>query len=207
MAGIRRTGGMKKKHKEILDKAAVLFKEKGYKGVTMDDIGRALGISKLSLYYYFESKEDIIYYITEKGHNIVLQGLKRIAISKDPPETKLRKAIINYIDTVLCESTWDIIFFRQEYHLAPENRNRLIKKRDQYDKLFRGIIAEGIKKGVFIDCDPKMINFVLMGSLGSVAFWYSPKGPLTPEQIGNFFADVLTRALLRKPSGDGINIA
>ena len=206
MPRIRRSGKMNTKHREILDKAAVLFKEKGYKGVTMDDIGKALGMSKLSLYYYFESKEDIIYYISEKGHNEVLYDLKQVAKSEDSPDAKLQQAIKNYINTILHESTWDIIFFRQEYHLSPENRKKLIKKRSQYDQLFRGIIAEGIKQGVFIDCDPKLINFVIMGSLGSVAFWYSPKGPLTPEQIGNYYADVLVRALLCKQTKDAITI-
>jgi len=199
MPGIRRVGRKKERFEEILRQAASLFREKGYHGVTMDDIAEGLGVSKLSIYYYFESKESILYNINDLAHTKTLKNLKGIVNSEDPPETKLRLAIKNHINVLLAELSPATAALREEHSLLPENRNKLIKKRDQYDRMIRGIISEGIEKGVFIECDPKMAWFIIVGAVSHILNWYSPEGPLTKEQIGDFFAEFLIRMLLPTP--------
>jgi AcrR family transcriptional regulator len=46
--------------KQIMQKAETMFKRLGIKSVSMDDIARELGISKKTLYQYFENKEDLL---------------------------------------------------------------------------------------------------------------------------------------------------
>lgn len=60
---------------KILDRCERLFLRYGIKSVTMDDVSRELGISKKTLYQYFENKEELVYKITmnhftNQNHNI-----------------------------------------------------------------------------------------------------------------------------------------
>ncbi len=50
---------------EILDYATEIFAEKGYEGASMRDLSRLSGISLAGLYYYFESKEKLLYFIQQ----------------------------------------------------------------------------------------------------------------------------------------------
>jgi len=57
----------------ILTAAEKLFSEKGYAQTTIDDISKASEYSRRTLYAYYESKEDILHHIIEKG----LRSLKK----------------------------------------------------------------------------------------------------------------------------------
>ena len=50
--------------KRIVEQAKNLFKARGIRGVTMDDIARELGMSKKTLYQYFKNKADIVHHVT-----------------------------------------------------------------------------------------------------------------------------------------------
>ena len=52
------SGGTRRE--EILDAAAGLFADRGYHGVSIDDIGAAVGMSGPGIYRHFASKEDIL---------------------------------------------------------------------------------------------------------------------------------------------------
>ena len=75
---------------EILDAAAVVFSEKGYRAARIEDIAAGVGILKGSLYYYIESKEDLLYALTVGGHTKGLATIEedddtRACRPRDPP--------------------------------------------------------------------------------------------------------------------------
>ena len=75
---------------EILDYATEVFAEKGYEGASMRDLSRLSGISLAGLYYYFESKEKLLYFIQQHTFNTIIERLRqRLATSSDP-ETRIR---------------------------------------------------------------------------------------------------------------------
>lgn len=56
---------MEEKRTEILERASVVFMKNGIRSVTMSDLAKELGISKKTIYKYFEDKNDLIYSIIE----------------------------------------------------------------------------------------------------------------------------------------------
>ncbi|MEM7038657.1 MAG: TetR/AcrR family transcriptional regulator [Bacteroidota bacterium] len=69
----------------IITGADALFKRRGIRSVTMDDIARELGMSKKTLYQYFSNKADIVHAVTEQHFDEELQMCKEImANAKDP---------------------------------------------------------------------------------------------------------------------------
>src|SRR5271154_7071742 len=70
---------------EILDYATEVFAEKGYDGASMRDLSRLSGISLAGLYYYFRSKENLLYFIQQHAFATIVERLRqRLASSSDP---------------------------------------------------------------------------------------------------------------------------
>ena len=64
-----------RKRVEILRSAAAAFRRRGYHGASVDEIARALHMTKGNLYYYFESKEEILYFCHDYSLDILLRLL------------------------------------------------------------------------------------------------------------------------------------
>ena len=84
---------------EILDYATEVFAEKGYEGASMRDLSRLSGISLAGLYYYFESKEKLLYFIQQHTFKTIMERLRQRLAASNDPETRIAS---------LCRTTWTI---------------------------------------------------------------------------------------------------
>ena len=92
---------------EILDYATEIFAEKGYEGASMRDLSRLSGISLAGLYYYFESKEKLLYFIQQHTFTTIIERLReRLAASNDP-EKRLRIFVQNHVDYSVARTEGD----------------------------------------------------------------------------------------------------
>jgi len=182
----------------IIQKAGELFGKEGYEGVTVEQISKALGISKPSIYYHFASKEEILFEFHRFAHMRALEGLKEIAESGESPEVKLRSAIEFHIDLLSYEVTPGMVDLHWQFSL-PKKLARPIKKlRKEFDRLMREIVAEGIKEGVFRDLDPKVVSFTIAGAINFLPQWYSSRGPLSQDRIKEIMVDYLNSGILAR---------
>src|SRR5437870_6498855 len=78
---------------KILGHATEVFYEKGYEGASMRDLSRAAGMSLAGLYYYFESKERLLYLIQRHTFNTIVKQLRRKLDSAINPEERIRVLI------------------------------------------------------------------------------------------------------------------
>src|SRR6267142_5809701 len=83
---------------EILVHATDVFNEKGYEGASMRDLSRASGMSLAGLYYYFESKEKLLYLIQRHTFTTILERLRRRLEAVNDPEARIRVFILNHLD-------------------------------------------------------------------------------------------------------------
>jgi AcrR family transcriptional regulator len=75
---------------EILDFATEVFAEKGYEGASMRDLSRLSGISLAGLYYYFDSKEKLLYSIQKHTFSTIVDRLRERLRHESDPERRLR---------------------------------------------------------------------------------------------------------------------
>src|SRR5689334_5065072 len=71
---------------EILHHATEVFHDKGYEGASMRDLSRATGMSLAGLYYYFESKEKLLYMVQKHTFETVLERLQDMLNGVTDPE-------------------------------------------------------------------------------------------------------------------------
>lgn len=86
---------------KILDHATTIFCEKGYEGASMRDLSRASGMSLAGLYYYFESKEKLLYLIQKDLFTTVMELLRDRLGEVSDPEARVRIFIQNHVEYFL----------------------------------------------------------------------------------------------------------
>src|ERR1700749_4562888 len=86
---------------EILEHATTVFYEKGYDAASMRDLSRASGMSLAGLYYYFESKERLLYLIQKSAFETVVLNLRVRLETTSNPEERMRAFVANHLEYFL----------------------------------------------------------------------------------------------------------
>jgi len=180
---------------EILKSAAAAFRRRGYYGASVDEIASALHMTKGNLYYYFKDKEDILFACHEFALDLLLRMLKKVEDSSYPPQEKLRRVIVSFVHMMIDELRGTALTMDVQA-LSASRRQKVIAKRDRFDRGIRRIITAGSKAGVFRNADPKLATFALLGSLNWIPYWFDPSGEATSVEIGEEFAEQFISGLL-----------
>src|SRR5258705_4847407 len=88
---------------EILSHATDVFCKKGYEGASMRDLSRATGMSLAGLYYYFESKERLLFLIQKHTFTTIVQRLKARLDGVSDPELQIRIFVLNHLEYFLAD--------------------------------------------------------------------------------------------------------
>ena len=182
---------------EILKSAAAAFRRRGYYGASVDEIASALHMTKGNLYYYFKDKEDILFACHEFALDLLLRMLKKVEESSHPPQEKLRRVIVSFVHMMIDELRGTALTMDVQA-LSASRRQKVIAKRDRFDRGIRRIITVGIKTRVFRNADPKLATFAILGSINWIPYWFDPSGEATSVEIGEEFAEHLISGLLNE---------
>src|SRR6202040_2378280 len=86
---------------KILAHATNVFYEKGYEGASMRDLSRSSGMSLAGLYYYFESKEKLLYLIQKHTFTTIVEQLRERLDNVSEAEQRIRIFILNHLEYFL----------------------------------------------------------------------------------------------------------
>jgi len=186
-------------HVEILKSAAAAFRRRGYHGATVEEIAAALHMNKGNLYYYFRNKEEILYACHQYSLDILLALLDEVLASPLPPDAKLRRLIVAFVHTILDELHGTALFMDLQ-PLTPAHLQKVIAKRDRFDRGIRRVLQEGMDAGMFAPGDPKLLAFAILGAVNWIPRWFDPHGAAPSLTIAEAFADFLVTGLLGRGS-------
>jgi AcrR family transcriptional regulator len=194
---VRKTGSSERavrRKVEILRGAAAVFRDRGFDGAGMRQIADAIGMAPAALYYYFRSKEDLLYFCQNYSLDRMIAEARRIERAKLPAGEKLKTAIAAQLRCMLDELHGSGAHL--EFRSIPRPKlSKIIAKRDAYERCLRRIIAAGVRSGAFRPVDVKLASLALLGAINWTIKWYRPGGPRDAEAIGIAFADVLIHGL------------
>jgi AcrR family transcriptional regulator len=184
---------------EILEVAADVFIEKGYKSTTVQEIATRAGLlNKGSLYYYIETKEDLLYELAYRAHAVALRSLEE---DDQLARSDARTRLITFIERRLADlrhpNPRDLFFIEYEFRsLGPERLASVMAMRRQLHKVLRGILDQGIAEGAF---DPRMNPSVVVNSvfllLNTTHRWYKPTGPASIGELVEWYQTFILRGV------------
>lgn len=195
-----RRGASGQTRRIMFETATKLFGVQGYTGTTMRDIAGAVGVLPGSLYSHIDGKETLLLEIVEAGIERFLSLWHDVDGSLSA-EQRLRQLITGHVSIVAQSPARTLVVFHQWRYLTGESRQRVVKKRRQYEAMFTNIVEEGCRSGEFDAClDVKVAVLGLLGALNWTAEWYRPEGLDTAEEIGIRLGDALLGGLVAKPA-------
>jgi len=181
---------------QVLRAAAGLFRRRSFDRTTMREIAEVVGLTKGSLYHHIRGQQALLYEIIQHTVDSALPRLEQIASLPLPAAARLRQAVRLHI-LIIAEDRDNVECSIEEGRsLAPEYRAAAIAGRDRYERLFRGIISDGIRTGEFAPTDVRLAGFALLGMVSWVARWYRPDGERQAGEIAAQFGDYAV-AMLR----------
>ena len=155
----------------LTDVALRVFAERGYDGASMDDVARAAGITKASIYHHVSGKEALL----ERGLGRALDALFAIV---DEPAAREGRAIerLRHIVERVAETTMHLlpeltVLFR--IHGTSKSERDAVERRRTFDRLVTDIIAQAQRDGdVRRDLEPRLVARLIFGMSNSVVEWY-----------------------------------
>lgn len=168
----------------ITSVAKQAFDELGYHGVSIRDIAQRAGMSLSALYYYYDSKHDLLLAILERGiedYDRILQ--KRTATAGSGPVARfdaLVSGLLEYRATHRVESR--LMLTELKYLDAPA-REKLTQPQRLATKHLATAIADARAAGLFTTEYPDEARRAVWSVCNAIATWYDPDGPLSLDEI------------------------
>jgi AcrR family transcriptional regulator len=183
---------------KILSHATSVFYEKGYEGASMRDLARASGMSLSNLYYYFESKEKLLYLIQKHTFTTIVEQLRGRLKDVACPEDRIRGFILNHL----------------EYFLANQKAMKVLSHEDDVLKNGFGAEIAAIKREYYRICVELLDNFKqakglefssrtavlsLFGMMNWIYTWYKPRVDAGAAELAREMGDIFVRGIHTMP--------
>jgi AcrR family transcriptional regulator len=190
------------RRQRILDAAARALAEDGYAEAKLSDIAQEAGTHAGGLYYYFQSREDLVM-------EVLLTSLGRMSEFFDSledgnvqlsPLDRILAFVRLVIEQTLAPDDYYFRAYMRNGNQVPDNMREVLKTRRQrmrrtLAKLLREAQAAGqIPAGINTSVAAQFI----IGATNWVGMWYEPTGPYSVDKITETFVDLILHGLLGK---------
>lgn len=161
---------MNKTKSEILKAAVILFSKNGYERTAMDEIASSAGIAKGTLYYHFNSKEDILNFAISRGITLMEERACEINDLNINPLDKLRK-ILKVQLTVLYENRELVKVILSQMWGQEQRQQELRERIKKYISIIETIIVDAMESNLIKKGDSFLVAHLFFGSLVSAAMY------------------------------------
>lgn len=185
---------------QILRAAANLYHVKGYGQSSMRDLADAVGISIAGLYYYFSSKDDIVYAILEGAVDDLLANLQAARDSSNEPEQRVLAMLLANIPLVVNKRAEFRIMLDMLDRLPPDRQAVIRKKQREAVLIMRTELQQLQAKGqIDSDLDLNALTLLLNGMINWLYFWYKPNGRLNLNELAELMARIFFHGVEKRP--------
>jgi TetR/AcrR family transcriptional regulator, cholesterol catabolism regulator len=188
---------------EILGIAAQVFLEKGYEAATVREIASRAGLlNQGSLYYYIESKEDLLLALIERAYVRAVAALEEGAdVAGSDAPTRLSAFIVRWIDRMVLGDNPAAVVEREFRSIDPRRLASFRPMREACNAFVRGLIDQGVSEGHFDGgLDPNVAVQNIYFLLNNTHRWYRPTGRLTYDQMIEWYQTFVLRGLGYAPA-------
>lgn len=168
---------------KLLQKAAHLFRSKGYERTTVRDLASAIGIQSGSIFHHFKSKDEILRAVMEETiiYNTALMRAD-LAAAQGTRE-RLLALIRCELQSIMGGTGEAMAVLVYEWRsLSARSQTQVLALRDTYEQIWLEVLNEAREAG-FFKGDPFIQRRFLTGALSWTTTWFRPDGPMTLDQL------------------------
>ena len=166
----------------------------------MRDLSRASGMSLAGLYYYFESKERLLYLIQKHTFSTILQGLKSRLESIDDPEERLRIFILNHLEYFLANQAAMKVLSHEDEVLKNGFGTEVASIKRQYYRMCVGLLDD-LKRERELQFSTRIAVLSLFGMMNWIYTWHNPRVDADAAVIASEMGDLFLRGVMGQGKG------
>lgn len=185
----------------ILREAASVFAAKGYHNASIRDIAAETGVSLSGLYYYFESKEELLFLIQHHCFGTILERLDESLEGVEDPEARLRILVRSHLRFFLANMKEMKVLSHEADALSGAFRERVTAQKRRYAEVVTGILDELRPGGSYLGS--RVATFSLFGMMNWIYTWYRPDRDPDAEELAESMTRLFLRGFLSEGDGEG----
>ena len=160
-----------RKRDAVIRTAARAFNERGYHNTSLDDIAALLDVTKPTIYYYVDNKEQLLFECFRTGLEPIREAFGEVRRPAGAGATATRAG-----HTRLCGRHRVRLRLvhgaRRGPGPGPAMSSQIKTLKSEIDQGIRRLLREGREDGSIRECDPKLTAFAMAGALNWIAHWY-----------------------------------
>lgn len=186
----------------ITDAAREIFVERGYHGASIRDIAARAGVSLSALYYWHDSKQDLLAALLMESRQDYLHACRAALddVEADDPAGQLaaivgatvRYRVRRQVESALSAQEWR--------HLEQPHRDQLEQLRATAGAMWDDIVDDGVRRGVFVCAYPDDSRRAVQAACNAVAQWYDPSGQVGVDELVERYVAISMRIVQNVPA-------
>ncbi|MBA2499015.1 MAG: TetR/AcrR family transcriptional regulator [Chitinophagaceae bacterium] len=167
----------------ILDKASVMFREKGFSATSMRDLAESVGIEAASLYNHIQSKSQILQEIVFRAADDCNQHLEKLTTENASCTTKIESIIRFHVQMMMNRFEDYHVMTHEWIHLSEPHLSSFISQRRNYVQQLEAIVEECIQKKEFKTIIPYVAVLTILSAVRGLEFWHRSQKKITPAEL------------------------
>lgn len=174
---------------KILEHATAVFAEKGYEGASMRDLSRVSGMSLAGLYYYFDSKEKLLYLIQRHLFLSVMDLVRERLQEEHDPERRIRIFIRSHLEYFLAKPEAMKVLSHEDDVLKDRLGAEITGLKRQYYRCCADLV-DALKTARRLQCNSRVAALCLFGMMNWIHTWYNVRVDGDAEVVAQGIGDV-----------------
>lgn len=170
----------------------------------MRDLSRASGMSLAGLYYYFESKERLLFLIQKHAFSTIVQRLKGRLEGVTDPEERIRIFILNHLEYFLANPAAMKVLSHEADALKNGFASEVAAIKREYYRVCVGLLDE-LKQDRSLQFSTRIAVLSLFGMMNWIYTWHNPRVDADAQQMAREMGDLFLRGVMPgvRPRRDG----
>ena len=196
----RRVGGIaddtrfNRRLAKILVHATDVFYQKGYEGASMRDLSRASGVSLSGLYYYFDSKEKLLYLIQKHTFTTIVERLRQRLKDVSDPELRIRAFILNHLEYFLANQKAMKVLSHEDDVLKNDFGNEIAAIKREYYRICVGLLDD-LQKLRGLEFSSRLAVLSLFGMMNWIYTWHNPRVDADAQELADQMGDIFLKGI------------
>jgi AcrR family transcriptional regulator len=159
----------------VLKTSSAVFAEKGFHSTSMRDISRATKMSLSGLYYYFKSKEELLFLIQDYCFSTIMGDCRRLLDGVDDPVRRLTLLVENHLNYFVNNMNEMKVLSHEANSISREMFRKINSKKRQYVDLVMNLLSDIAREKRNEVVDIRVATFSLFGMMNWIYNWYDPR--------------------------------
>ncbi|MEU7892411.1 TetR/AcrR family transcriptional regulator [Nonomuraea sp. NPDC049152] len=168
----------------VLHTAVTVFNERGYDGTSMEDLARALGMTKSAIYYHVPGKEQLLGRALDRALDGLFTMIADPMAVSGPAITRLEWVVRRSVSILVERLPYVTLLLRVRGNSATEQH--ALERRREFDRFVSHLVKEAAAEGhIRPDVDPALVTRLLFGTVNSITEWYQPSRGGSADELAD----------------------